>query len=193
MTETDIAAEKRRLRAEAAQRRAGAHAEQGAAPAAALAHLREALGPGPGVCALYIAIRDEVDPVPTAGALLDADWALCAPVVEGAAMPLSFRIWTPDAPMEKGAFGTRHPAEPVSARPTALIAPLLAFDRRGTRLGYGGGHYDRTLEALRRDGPALLIGFAYAAQEVEALPCEPTDIPLDLIVTEAEIITPGAS
>ena len=63
--------------------------------------------------------------------------------------------------------------------------PLLAFDARGYRLGYGGGFYDRTLEGLRARGPVCAVGFAYGAQEVAQVPTEPTDQPLDLIVTEA--------
>ena len=65
-----------------------------------------------------------------------------------------------------------------------------AFDRQGGRLGYGGGFYDRTLAMLRAAGPTLAIGFAWAAQEDEALPLELTDQPLDLIVTESEVIRP---
>jgi 5-formyltetrahydrofolate cyclo-ligase len=65
-----------------------------------------------------------------------------------------------------------------------LIVPMLAWDRRGYRLGYGGGFYDRTLEGLRAKGPVLAIGFAFAAQEVEAVPTEPTDQRLDAVVTE---------
>jgi len=70
--------------------------------------------------------------------------------------------------------------------------PLVAFSRSGGRLGYGGGFYDRTLERLRARRPTLAVGFAYGAQEDPALPLEPTDQPLDVIVTEAEVITPGA-
>ncbi|MGR3586852.1 MAG: 5-formyltetrahydrofolate cyclo-ligase, partial [Pseudooceanicola nanhaiensis] len=66
----------------------------------------------------------------------------------------------------------------------------LAFDRAGNRLGYGGGFYDRTLEGLRARGPVLALGFAYAAQEVGAVPVEATDAPLDMIVTEREVIRP---
>jgi 5-formyltetrahydrofolate cyclo-ligase len=62
--------------------------------------------------------------------------------------------------------------------------PLLAFDARGHRLGYGGGYYDRSLAALPR---ALAIGCAYAAQEVAELPAEPTDMPLDAVATETGI------
>jgi len=73
-----------------------------------------------------------------------------------------------------------------------LIVPLVAFDRRGGRLGYGGGFYDRTLERLRARRTTVAIGFAYAAQEAEALPLEPTDQPLDMVVTETEVIAFGA-
>jgi len=70
------------------------------------------------------------------------------------------------------------------ATPDLIIAPLLAFDRAGGRLGQGGGHYDRTIEALRARGPVFVIGLAYAGQEIEAVPCEPHDQRLDAILTE---------
>ena len=72
-----------------------------------------------------------------------------------------------------------------------LIVPLLAFDRRGFRLGYGGGFYDRTLAGLRARGAVTAIGFGFAAQEVAEVPAEATDARLDLIVTEAGTISPG--
>ena len=73
--------------------------------------------------------------------------------------------------------------------PEILIVPLVAFDRSGGRLGYGGGFYDRSLEGLRTKRATLAIGFAFAAQEAENLPLEATDQPLDMIVTERGIIT----
>ncbi|HEY9233988.1 MAG TPA: 5-formyltetrahydrofolate cyclo-ligase, partial [Phenylobacterium sp.] len=69
-----------------------------------------------------------------------------------------------------------------------VICPLLAFDRRGARLGQGGGHYDRTIEALRAEGPVFVLGLAYAGQEVEGLPAEPHDQRLDAILTESGYI-----
>ena len=66
--------------------------------------------------------------------------------------------------------------------------PLVAFDRDGARLGYGGGFYDRSLEQLRRQKTIIAIGFAYSCQEVEKIPTEKTDQQLDLLVTENEII-----
>ena len=70
--------------------------------------------------------------------------------------------------------------------------PLAGFDRAGNRLGYGGGFYDRTLAMLRAQGPAVAIGLAYGVQEIESIPVEVTDAPLDLIVTDRGVILPQA-
>ena len=80
------------------------------------------------------------------------------------------------------------PAGTGAVVPGVLIVPLLAFTARGERLGYGGGFYDRTIAALRGRGGVVAIGFAFAAQEVESLPLEPTDERLDLVVTEAGVV-----
>jgi 5-formyltetrahydrofolate cyclo-ligase len=90
--------------------------------------------------------------------------------------------------MVAGEFGALIPAEGAWIEPEVLIVPLLAFDARGYRLGYGGGFYDRTLEGLRAKRPTLAIGFAFAAQEVEEVPTESTDQKIDLVVTEQGII-----
>ena len=68
--------------------------------------------------------------------------------------------------------------------PEVLIVPLVAFDGRMNRLGYGGGYYDRTLELLRLSGPVTAIGLAWGVQRLAAIPAEPFDQPLDLIVTD---------
>ena len=103
-------------------------------------------------------------------------------------LPLPFRIWTPDTPLVEGKYGTQWPADGPDVEPHVLIVPLVAFDRTGNRLGYGGGFYDRTLAALRALRPTLAIGYAFAAQELPDLPLEPTDQPLDAIVTEVETL-----
>ena len=72
--------------------------------------------------------------------------------------------------------------------PEILIVPLVAFDRMGTRLGYGGGYYDRTLMQLRKKRATLAIGFAYSTQEMLELPIESTDQKLDVVVTERGIV-----
>lgn len=137
----------------------------------------------------YAQMRTEIDPT-AAMEEATAHGPVCLPVITGAGQPLSFRAWTPGCAMEDGAFGAKIPASGDWIIPEILIVPLVAFDRRGGRLGYGGGFYDRTLEKLRAVKPTLAIGFAYAAQELHDLPLEPTDQPLDLIVTENGIIDP---
>jgi 5-formyltetrahydrofolate cyclo-ligase len=72
--------------------------------------------------------------------------------------------------------------------PDILIVPLVAFDGRLNRLGYGGGFYDRTLARLRAAGPLRAIGFAYAAQELPGIPADATDQPLDAVVTERGVL-----
>ena len=76
------------------------------------------------------------------------------------------------------------PESAEAAMPDIVVAPLVAFDRAGARLGYGGGYYDRTLEALRATRATLAVGYAYGAQEVDVLPLAPLDQRLDWIVAE---------
>lgn len=141
------------------------------------------------VIAGYMPIRTEIDPRP-AMAELSATHRIAVPVIAGEGRPLDFRQWAPGAAMVPGPFGAEVPAEGAWLTPDLIILPLVAFDRRGTRLGYGGGFYDRTLARLAARRP-IAIGFAYAAQELPDLPREPTDQPLDLIVTEAGPQTPA--
>lgn len=138
----------------------------------------------------FLPIRTEIDPVP-AMAEAAAHGPVGVPVIQGKGLPLKFARWEPDAPLVDGPFGAMIPENCTFFEPELLIVPLVAFSRDGGRLGYGGGFYDRTLELLRGKRPTLAIGFAFAAQEDHDLPLEETDQPLDMIVTEAEVITPG--
>ena len=89
--------------------------------------------------------------------------------------------------MVDGPFGAHVPADGIEITPQIIILPLLAFDARGYRLGYGGGFYDRTLEKLKSLGPVQAIGFAYSAQEIEEVPIEATDQRLDAMITDAGV------
>jgi 5-formyltetrahydrofolate cyclo-ligase len=109
------------------------------------------------------------------------------PVIIGSGKPLEFHRWTPEGEMQEGPFGASIPVSTVRVVPQIVILPLLAFDASGHRLGYGGGFYDRTLQALRAAGSVHAVGFAYDAQVVEQVPTEATDQPLDAIVTDAGI------
>ncbi len=133
----------------------------------------------------YMPMRTEIDPLP---AMAAHRGPVCVPVVDGRGLPLRFRAWTPGCALVEGPFRAMVPEAGDWLTPQVLIVPLLAWDRAGYRLGYGGGFYDRTLEALRARRPTLAIGFAFAAQEVQAVPREATDQRLDMIVTEAGVI-----
>lgn len=163
-----------------------------AAMPAAAAHLSEVLAGYRGVpLAGYMAIRTEIDPLP-AMAEAAAHGPVAVPVIIGAGQPLRFSRWEPGCVLREGPFGAMVPQTDDWIEPEILIVPLVAFSRAGGRLGYGGGFYDRSLEQLRARRATMAIGFAFAAQEAVELPLEPTDQPLDLIVTEQGIITPGA-
>ena len=196
----DLTGFKAALRQAAFARRRAAHdadlSADGAASRAAMAHfLAAGLHAGAGVIAGYRPIRTEIDPSPLMENLHGAGHRLCVPVIQGRGLALGFREWRPDAEMIQGAFGALVPAAGDWLEPELLIAPLVAFDADGGRLGYGGGFYDRSLEGLRaqdRTGSrTLAVGFAYSAQQVEAVPRDPTDQPLDAIVTERGLIRPA--
>lgn len=138
----------------------------------------------------FMPIRTEIDPTP-AMAEATAHGRVGIPVIQEAHRPLKFAAWTPETAVVPGAFGAAVPEVQDFFEPEILIVPLLAFDRVGGRLGYGGGFYDRTLEMLRARRATYAIGFAFAGQESDDIPIEPTDQPLDLIVTEAGIIEVG--
>ncbi|XDA97556.1 5-formyltetrahydrofolate cyclo-ligase [Sulfitobacter sp. LCG007] len=187
MNSPDLGALKAAARADAFARRKSARA---ADPGTGAGVLSELLAGYRGVpLSGYLAIRTEIDPLP-AMAEAAAHGPVGVPVIEGAGLPLKFARWEPGRALVPGPFGVPVPETREYFEPELLVVPLAAFDRSGGRLGYGGGFYDRTLEMLRHRRPTLAVGFAYAAQEAEALPLEPTDQRLDLIVTELGVIEP---
>lgn len=169
------------------QRRALAAADSQAAVRAAAHAPLARLGSGP--VAGYIAQGAELDPAPLMDVLAEAGVSLALPVAVSRDAPLIFRAWAPGAALSPDAFGIPAPlAAQPQVRPTALIVPLLAFDRRGGRLGQGAGVYDRAIAALGAEHRPFLLGYAYAGQEVEDLPVEPHDQRLDAILTEAGLV-----
>jgi 5-formyltetrahydrofolate cyclo-ligase len=185
-----LEAEKARARSAALAARAEAFARRGPGQAG---RLSEVLAGYRGVpVSGFLPIRDEIDPR-AAMAEAAAHGPVGVPVIAGRGQALKFALWEPDMALVPGPFGAAVPEHCVWMEPELLIVPLLAFTRAGGRLGYGGGFYDRTLQTLRARRPRLAVGFAFAAQECESVPLEPTDEPLDLIVTESEVIEPGRS
>jgi 5-formyltetrahydrofolate cyclo-ligase len=194
-TVSDLAEAKRRARRSAEQRRAAAHAESGPTAAVALAVRGLAfLAIRPfGAVSGFTSFRTEIDTMPLLARLAGDGWATALPVVTADRAPLSFRRWTPGDPTVPGRFGIPVPhAASDEILPDVLLVPMLAFDRAGFRLGYGGGFYDRTVERLRQLKPVVAIGIAYAAQEVAAVPRGRYDQPLDWIMTELGVFQPAS-
>ena len=126
----------------------------------------------------------ELDLRPLLAALHGRGQVVLLPETTPRGQALVFRRWHPGATMLPGRFGTCHPDGEALA-PGLLLVPLLAFDDRLMRLGYGGGYYDRTLAGL---AGCTAVGFAYARQQVGAVPSGAFDVPLDAIVTEAGVL-----
>lgn len=177
-----------------ALRKARGPAERGAAGRAAAARLAELLRElPPGPVAIFHALPEEIDTAPAVARVAASGRSVVLPRQAGRIRPLDFHAFRPGDPLMPGPFGV---FEPIAAaprlEPAVLVVPLLAFDRRGGRLGYGAGFYDRTIAALRGRGRAPpAIGFAFAFQEVDEVPLAPTDARLDAIVTEREVIRVG--
>ena len=156
-----------------------------AAVQAALAFQAAGLGPFD-VAAIYHPRGSELDPFPLAAVLARLGVRIALPVVEVRDAPLLFRLRSEDGSLPPDALGIPAPGpDAPTVRPDLVVTPLLGFDRRGGRIGQGGGYYDRTLAALRAEGPVLAIGLAYAFQELDAAPAGPFDQRLDGVVTEA--------
>ncbi len=156
----------------------------------AAGHAMQLLGDVQGkAVSLYMPIRGELDPRPLAEKLRAAGAIPALPSVTADDEPMTFRAWSAEDPLEKGFGKIREPAASApQIVPNIVVVPLAAFDRRGFRIGYGKGHFDRTLGPLARAERPFLLGYAFALQEVEEVPRELHDVPLDAVVTETEII-----
>ncbi len=139
----------------------------------------------PTIVAGYWPVRSEIDILPLLSALHDKGVHLCLPITGPAGMPLSFRHWTFGAALDTGRFGIKQPfPDAQKLFPDVICVPLLAFDSRCQRLGYGGGYYDRTLADLRKQGHKVAaVGLAYAGQQIDSLVTGPYDEQLENILT----------
>lgn len=193
MTDETIEEAKVALRALAHKQRATfLHGYRDDAAKAAAEHFFAGVALRPGdVIAAYWPIRDELDCRLVLTRLMDEGQPVCLPVVLGQDQPLQLRLWEQGAALYPSGFGTLAPDENAPlAEPDIVLMPLLGFDQQGTRLGYGGGYYDRTLAAMGR--LPRLVGFAFSAQELNHIPREMHDVPLDAVVTEQGIRHFGA-
>ncbi len=179
------------LRAEVAARRAAAFAANPTAGLTLSARAPRRLFRAGVVVSAYCPFRTEIDPRPLMQRFAAAGAQIALPVTpaKSSNQPVCFHLWAAEDALHPSAFGVHepHPSKAI-VEPDILLVPLLAFDRLGGRLGYGAGHYDRTLERLRALKPILAIGLAFAAQEVERAPMDAHDQPLDAILTERAFI-----
>lgn len=186
MNSNDITTLKRVLREQQKARRAAALATLGAAVNEGLVrHGTALLGDRePSVVSAYYPMEGEIWPLALMGALRAKGHSLALPVMQGKADPLLFRAWAPGDELIPGVWGIRQPAPTKSVvLPDIMLVPLLAFDRRGWRLGYGGGYFDRTLRELRRQKTITAIGLGLDELEVDAVPHLDYDERLDWILT----------
>ena len=177
------------LRAAALARRDALDAEHRAAAAQAIAARGLPIDIMPGaVVAGYSAIRSELDPTPQMQKLAAAGARLALPAITARGQSLRFRAWHPHDRLLPGPLGILEPS-PAAAEmtPDIVLVPLAAFDRSGHRIGYGAGHYDRTLAHLHKSKGFAAIGLAFAAQEVKTVPALPHDVPLDYVLTETRV------
>jgi len=181
--------EKADLRNAALAARDALSREQRDAAAQALAKRGLPIGLKPGaVVAGYSPIRSELDPTPLMQTLAAQGARLALPVITARGQSLRFRVWHPGDRLLPGSLGIPEPS-PAAAEivPDIVLVPLAAFDRAGHRIGYGAGHYDRTLAHLRKSRGFAAIGLAFAAQEVAAVPALQHDVALDYVLTETKV------
>jgi 5-formyltetrahydrofolate cyclo-ligase len=187
MSRTTDLPSKAELRTAALAARDALSEAQRAAAAQALARrgLPVELVPGATVAG-YSPIRSEFDPTPLMQKLAAEGARLALPVITARGQSLRFRVWHPGDRLLPGPLGILEPS-PAAAEivPDIVLVPLAAFDRTGHRIGYGAGHYDRTLAQLHKSKGFAAIGLAFAAQEVEAVPALQHDVPLDYVLTES--------
>lgn len=183
MSAEHLASAKARLREEALARRRRAGDPRAAGERLAAHVLAEVKLPKGVPIGGFWPIGEEIDIRPLLFALLEAGHPLYLPETPKRGLPLIFRRFQGEEDLRPGRFGTRHPGG-EEGRPEIFLVPLLAFDARGRRLGYGAGYYDLT---LARYPAALRLGCAFAAQEVPVVPAGPRDLPLDAVATEAGI------
>ncbi|RUR30075.1 5-formyltetrahydrofolate cyclo-ligase [Vreelandella andesensis] len=150
---------------------------------------------------LYLPVNGEIDPTRLLPWLRQRKVSIYLPVLRPFSVNrLWFVAYREATPMVKNRFGIAEPCPRFAADKRnrlpawaldTLIVPLVGFDKQANRMGMGGGFYDRSLAFMRQPGPTpTLIGVAHACQQVDALPIEPWDIPLDVVASDTMIVRP---
>ena len=142
--------------------------------------LRDCPPPAGAIVAGFWPLEGEIDIRDLLHRLAETGHEIALPETPALGLPLKFRTWLPGDPLVAGRFRTMHPEGSVVV-PDFILMPLLAFDAKGNRLGYGGGYYDRTLARLPN---AFRLGCAFSTQEIEDVPVGPNDLKLHAVATE---------
>lgn len=141
------------------------------------------------IVSVYWPFRAELNLRGWMQSMVDNGARIALPVVEERAQPLVFRQWMPDARMEPGIWNIPVPVDGEIVQPTHVIAPLVGFDPRGYRLGYGGGYFDRTLAGMHeRQQYPLVVGVGHSVARISTIYPQAHDIPMHRIVTESETL-----
>ena len=187
----DVAAWRREMRSRLIDARLGISAEEHERSSRAIVKYLEGILDSlpPQTLSAYWPFKAEVDLRPLMERLQLEGWVTALPSVVSRRSPLEFLQWTPGMEMDLGPYDIPVPRNRKIVRPNIVIAPLVAFDRNNYRLGYGSGFFDITLAALQP--PPLTIGVGFELSSLETIHPLPTDIPLNLVVTEAGVWKPG--
>ena len=185
-----ISAAKSEMRKSVLEMRNALSAEMRAAAAEAIARrglpvdIRESA-----IVSGFMPIRSEINPLPLMRLCARAGAQLALPAITKRGLPLAIRAWNVGDALVAGQWNIREPsADAPEICPDIMLVPLAAFDRRGNRLGYGAGYYDRTIEAARACKAVVAIGIAFAAQERDDVPVSDSDQRIDFVMTEVETI-----
>jgi 5-formyltetrahydrofolate cyclo-ligase len=182
MSKATLRDEARRLRQSIAPETREAAGAEAQARVLALPEVREAR-----TVFCYLSVRDEVGTGAILAGLADGARVACVPAFDETAGAYRPARWTAGTPLRAGRMGIPEPADPEwidIGRVDVAVAPGLAFDERGGRLGYGGGNYDRMLGA----GRCFRVGLSFEIQIVGYVPLAAHDVRMDAVVTERRVI-----
>ncbi len=144
------------------------------------------------VVSLYWPIRGELNLLPWMRSMHERGARVALPVVVAKGQPLIFREWTPEGQMARGVWNIPIPADGEELTPDVVLSPVVGFDARCYRLGYGGGFYDRTLAA--QPLKPLVIGVGLPTMQIATIYPQPYDIPMDVVVTgEGRVFRPDTA
>lgn len=177
MSQSDLSKADVRARYRAKRRALSVEQQERHAQAVATALLLRLAAPA--IIAVYLRQDGELDLAPVIAKGREHGVVFAVPVL--ACGSLRFAAYRAEEPLRRGRYGLLEPANPAPLRPTLVLAPLVAFDAQGNRLGMGGGHYDRYLTEHPR---VERVGVAHHCQCASELPTDLWDVRLDAVVTE---------